>query len=207
MSGDFYGRLLALAAEVRLAISPTEIDALWRYYALLQRWNRRINLTSLPLEECPDATLKRLFVEPLLASRYFEDQPFDWIDLGSGGGSPAIPIKIVRPQTRLLMTESRGKKAAFLREVVRSLGLSGAKVSSDRFEAIAEGMPSSADVVSARGIKIGGAELDSVRGLLRPAGRLLLFGRIESYPGFDLLHAEESSRDARFSILRLMSTL
>ncbi len=62
------------------------------------------------------------------------------IDLGSGGGSPAIPLKIARPEFALAMVESKGRKSAFLRDVIRQLSLSRAEVVTDRFEnLVAEG--------------------------------------------------------------------
>ena len=64
-----------------------------------------------------------------------EPAPLAWFDLGSGGGSPAIPLKLVRPDARLTMVESKTRKAAFLREAVAQSGAAdAAEVADERFE-------------------------------------------------------------------------
>ena len=56
------------------------------------------------------------------------------VDLGSGGGSPAIPLKIARQALKLTMIESKERKSMFLREAIRTLGLADSSVENDRFE-------------------------------------------------------------------------
>lgn len=150
-----------------------------KYYALLRRWNARINLTALPLSEIPPAdTLDRLFVESLVAAGWIaKDQAGLWFDFGTGGGSPAIPLKVVCPWLPLTMVESRAKKAAFLREVVREIGLKEAVVDEHRLEEL----PRHASIGSAGLITIRGVRLDAVvfsvaAHLLRQGGHLMLFG-------------------------------
>jgi 16S rRNA (guanine527-N7)-methyltransferase len=146
------------------------------YFELLSRWNGTINLTALPLDELPERTIDRLFIEPLIAAHFVEDRPLSWFDLGSGGGSPAIPLKIVRPATHLTMVESRERKAAFLREVVRSLELPSAKVLAQRLESLPLDFETGqADLVSIRAVKMSQELIETVGGLVKPSGRLLLF--------------------------------
>src|SRR5207302_1163702 len=111
------------AARADLSIDGREIAALEAYFRLLARWNATINLTALPLAEPTNETFDRLFVEPLTAAPFVLDAGQVWFDLGSGGGSPALPLKIARPSLRLTMVESKSRKAAFLREATRQLGL------------------------------------------------------------------------------------
>ena len=59
------------------------------------------------------------------------------IDIGSGGGFPGVPIKIVEPELELTLLEANGKKAAFLEDLVRELPLSGVRVVNDRAETAA----------------------------------------------------------------------
>jgi 16S rRNA (guanine527-N7)-methyltransferase len=58
------------------------------------------------------------------------------IDIGSGGGFPGLPIKIVRPELELTLLEANGKKAGFLRDVVAELGLAGVQVINERAESV-----------------------------------------------------------------------
>src|SRR6266851_795023 len=110
-SSDVVKRLGARAANAGVTLTGHELSQLEAYYELLDRWNAKINLTAFPLDPPTDEALDRLLIEPLIAARYVEDSPIAWFDLGSGAGSPAIPLKILRPRARLTMVESRGKKA------------------------------------------------------------------------------------------------
>jgi 16S rRNA (guanine527-N7)-methyltransferase len=187
-------------------LDPGEFEHLEQYYQLLSRWNRRINLTSLPLPDFPAATLDRLLVEPLIAAGSVENIPVSWFDLGSGGGSPAIPLKVVRPAVRLTMVESSSRKAAFLREAVHVVELSGAVVLDGRVEALAQRVRAgSVDVVTARAIRIDQDLMAAVSHLLGIGGRLLLFGSETEPPppGFRISELKKLPGDgASLSILR-----
>jgi len=119
-SREFRDRLIRRARRAKIAVAPETADVLEEYFRLLDRWNAKINLTALPLRPPTDETFDRLFVEPLAAARFLPNEPDVWLDLGSGGGSPAIPLKAVRPKLKLTMVESKVRKAAFLREAVRT---------------------------------------------------------------------------------------
>jgi 16S rRNA (guanine527-N7)-methyltransferase len=126
--------LIARRAALQSAPLPADgATRLARYAALLAHWNRRINLTSLDIDPPTDAAIDRLIVEPLLAARWVRPTDRRAVDVGSGGGSPAIPIAIACPSLHVTMVESRGKKCAFLREAVRDLGLQNAEVLEGRF--------------------------------------------------------------------------
>jgi 16S rRNA (guanine527-N7)-methyltransferase len=160
-------------------MTPSEIDQIETYFNLLSRWNRAINLTALQLEPPNRSTLDRLLIEPLEAARAVETGSGHWIDLGSGGGSPAIPLKIVRPALELTMVEARERKAAFLREAARELALSGVEVITERLETLRDRRHDLAGkhlLVTVRAVRIDSAVLDLCRWLLAPGGRLFLFG-------------------------------
>jgi 16S rRNA (guanine527-N7)-methyltransferase len=147
------------------------------YFRLLTHWNAKINLTSLPLIEPSDEAFDRLLVEPLAAATHVPDVSKVWYDLGSGGGSPAIPLKIARPALRLTMIESKERKAAFLREAIRTVGLAETTVLNERFEEMAEtpGNSGVADLVTVRAVKADPALFTTAGLLLSAQGRLLLF--------------------------------
>jgi 16S rRNA (guanine527-N7)-methyltransferase len=171
----FRERVLERAGRARVGINPAELQKLEEYYQLLARWNGRINLTSLPMPGYPAETIDRLLVEPLAAARFVEDASLIWFDLGSGGGSPAIPLKIVRPRLRLVMVESRSRKAAFLREAVRSLDLAETTVVSGRVEELDSAANGLAELVTVRAVRLDGAFLAAATSLLSPSGRVILF--------------------------------
>ncbi|HEX3645196.1 MAG TPA: 16S rRNA (guanine(527)-N(7))-methyltransferase RsmG [Vicinamibacterales bacterium] len=154
------------------------LQPLEAYFELLAHWNARINLTALPLDPPTDEAFDRLLVEPLAAARQIPTHtPSVWFDLGSGGGSPAIPLKIARPALKLTMVESKERKGAFLREAVRALGLADAQVETARFEAVAEKVTfaNSADVVTVRAVRTDGQLFDSAARMLKNGGQLLMF--------------------------------
>jgi len=155
------------------------LEKLERYYRLLERWNDKINLTGLRLHEPADSTFDRLLVEPIAAARFIPEDPLTWFDLGSGGGSPAIPLKITRPLARLTMVEAKAKKAAFHREATHALELPDTTVANVRFEDLRDtDRPEPArhvDVVTVRAVRIDESLLDTVTSLLQPGGRFLLF--------------------------------
>lgn len=130
-------------------VSRETVERLQAYWALLQRWNARINLVG-------GGTIRegwqRHIVDSVQLAELFPARPLRHLDLGSGGGLPAIPVHLARRSAgfvdRLIMIEADGRKAAFLRSACRTLGLSAA-VLADRIEGVA---PVEADVVTARAL-------------------------------------------------------
>ena len=175
---EFRDRLARRTRRAKAPISLGMLEPLEAYFQLLTQWNSKINLTSLPLDPPTDETFDRLLVEPLAASKQIPTHaPSVWFDLGSGGGSPAIPLKIARPHLRLTMIESKERKGAFLREAVRALGLTDAVVETDRFENVAANpqYAGTADFVTVRAVRADAELLLTAGRLLRHDGRLLLF--------------------------------
>ncbi len=185
---EFRTALQRRARRAGLAIRPELIPRLEAYFDLLARWNVKINLTALPLAKPIDETFDRLLVEPLAAAADIEAAPLRWFDLGSGGGSPAIPIKLAKPVLKLTMVESKVRKAAFLRDVVRQLKLDDAVVENVRFDALVEQpeLRGEVDLVTVRAVRVDGRFLDVCRYLLKPGGLLQLFGwtQRQLLPGF-----------------------
>ena len=143
---------------------------------MLERWNRRINLTALPLADYPALTLDRLLVEPIVASRFMSNTKGSWFDLGSGGGSPAIPLRLLRPKAALTMVEARERKTAFLREVVRQLELDRVAVLSSRIEQISPETEGSVDLVTVRALAPDESTIQCIRKMLKKGGKFLAFG-------------------------------
>jgi len=126
-------RLNRLLAEA--GMEPLDDQLLQRFEELLSlilRWNARINLTAIRTEE---GILSLHFVESIACARALPAGIATLLDFGSGAGFPGIPIALCRPEVAVTLVESQGKKAAFLQEAVRVLGLS-AKVYPGRAEAL-----------------------------------------------------------------------
>jgi 16S rRNA (guanine527-N7)-methyltransferase len=171
----FRDSMLRRAADARVEVPHDAVKLLVRYWALFTRWSRTINLTALSLNPPSDAAIDRLFLEPLAAAAFFPREAESWADLGSGGGSPAIPLKICGVGASLVLTEARERKAVFLREVIRQLGLGHSEVATGRFEEFATARPGWADVVTSRAVAADELLAATAGRLLKPNGQLLLF--------------------------------
>ena len=175
---EFRDRLARRTRRAKAPITLAMLDPLEAYFRLLAHWNAKINLTSLTLEPPTDEAFDRLLVEPLAASKHIPTHASSvWVDLGSGGGSPAIPLKIARPALKLTMIESKERKGAFLREAVRILELHDAMVKTERFEvsAAAPEHAAATDLVTARAVRTDGEFFQAAGRLLKNDGQLFLF--------------------------------
>ena len=161
LSSELEAGLDALALP--RALAPRLLD----YLALLARWNRAYNLTAVrdPRDMVARHLLDSLAMAPFLDDLAARDGSL--ADLGTGAGLPGIPLAIAHPGLQVALVESNGKKARFLREAVRTLGLSNARVLESRAEAVDE--PGGFDVVTARA-------LDRLAGILAVGGHLLAPG-------------------------------
>jgi 16S rRNA (guanine527-N7)-methyltransferase len=184
---EFRDRLARRTRRAKARITLAMLEPLEAYFQLLAHWNARINLTALPLDAPTDETFDRLLVEPLVAAKQVPDNvPLVWFDLGSGGGSPAIPLKIARPALRLTMVESKERKGAFLREAIRALGLADAFVETERFETVAAKptVTTNVDFVTVRAVRTDDQLFESAAKMLKDGGTLLMF-RPSHSPGPD----------------------
>lgn len=192
MTSEFESRLTDRARRAGLSL-PSEFSVrAERFYNLLKKWNATTNLTALELDGCPDASLDRLFIEPLLAGALVSNDPaLLCVDIGSGGGSPAIPFALTHPLVRMLMVESVGKKAAFLREAVRVVGLQRTEVNHARFEDLASELTHTIDLVLIRGVKITKGLSKALQSGLKQDGRLFAFGASGDIAEFNWRQTDE----------------
>jgi 16S rRNA (guanine527-N7)-methyltransferase len=169
-------RRLLKASGVRL--QPEQVDELCSYLGLLAKWNKRLNLTSLSVDPPTDEAIDRLLVEPAVAVHAVETTAVSLVDLGSGGGSPAIPLKIAIPRLKLVMVEAKARKSAFLRDAIRQLGLRDASVENARFEQLLTrpDLHEASDIVSVRAVRPDRQLWHPVLAFLKPGGSVFWFG-------------------------------
>ena len=171
---DFRTRLARRASQSAIFIPGDLADRLAAYYELLTKWNRKINLTAL---DDPDAAIDRLLLEPLLAARHIDAGAPRLMDVGSGGGSPAIPMALAIPASSLVMVEVKARKSAFLREAIRHLELKDAVVETSRYEELLARpeLHESADVLSLRAVRVEARVMVTLQAFVRQGGQVLLF--------------------------------
>ena len=173
---EFKERLSRRAKKAGIAIPPPLTDRLWVYFQLLANWNAKINLTGLDLEDPTPEGIDRLLIEPLLAAPHGEGAK-SLIDIGSGGGSPALPLALAIPGIRLAMVEVKTRKSVFLREAARELGLEGAVVVTARHESLLSDptFHDSFDLLSVRAVRVEARVFTALQAFVRPGGRILHF--------------------------------
>jgi len=146
----------------------TLAGALLAYLALLVRWNGTYNLTAIrdPAEMLVKHLLDSLAMAPHVRGLA------TLADLGTGPGLPGIPLALATPGLAVALVESNGKKARFLRECVRQLGLAPrVRVLESRAEAVAE--PGAFEAITARALDRLAGILEVGGHLVAPGGRLL----------------------------------
>src|SRR5277367_1096359 len=127
--------ILSALGEFQLTATYKQVQQIQHYIATLLKWNDKINLTAI---RDPREILYRHFCESMYAVDSVPVENGRLADVGSGGGFPGIPMKILRPDLHVFLIESSVKKATFLAEVVRDLELTDVRVLVSRFEDLAE---------------------------------------------------------------------
>ena len=171
---DFRTRLTKRARKAGVFLPDDLIVQLSAYYELLDRWNRKINLTAL---DNADEAIDRLLLEPIVAARQLASPSASLMDIGSGGGSPAIPMKLCAPGIALTMVEAKARKSAFLREAVRALRLERTVVETARYEELLAKpeLHETFDVLSLRAVRVEIRTLFTLQAFVKRSGMLLLF--------------------------------
>ena len=164
--------LLSLGIEdLGLDLSGSNIDRLELFLQEMARWNRVHNLTA--IEDQKDSVVLHLVdsiaVLPMM-DQFLGNKPVAIADLGSGGGLPAIPIAILRPEWKLTLIEAVRKKTAFLQHARGKLNLKNTEILSERVEAVAKRRPGEFDAVISRAFTSLANFLELSLPLLKPNG-------------------------------------
>jgi 16S rRNA (guanine527-N7)-methyltransferase len=179
---EFQDRLSRRANRVGLSISDELASRLEVYYQLLSKWNAKINLTSLDVDKLTHDALDRVLIEPLVAVRHARPEARDVIDIGSGGGSPAIPFALAGAM-RLLMVEAKSRKAAFLNEAIRALEMSTWEVATARWEDLLREQQQRherPEILTVRAVRLDPKALTRLSALIGPGGEMFLFRSLSS---------------------------
>ena len=131
MDGDFRKILLRAVGELGIVLTEDRLALFESYRETLLLWNSRMNLVSLQ----SDLDLPvRHFVDSLTLLPHLPPGPASLLDIGSGAGFPALPVRILRPDLRITLLEASRKKCSFLKELTRRLGLQDVVVLNTRLE-------------------------------------------------------------------------
>ncbi len=164
--------LITGAEELGVHLTSGQVDAVFTHLAELRKWNRRINLTAIKGER--DIVIKHV-LDSLSYRKGFTPTPgLRLLDMGSGAGFPAIPLKIAYPGIAITLVESIKKKASFLRHIIRTLSLAEAEVVDTRVEEIPESSRSSYDVITARAFASMHEAIMAGKAFVKPGGLIVL---------------------------------
>jgi 16S rRNA (guanine527-N7)-methyltransferase len=121
--------------DFEINVNDLQVSQIQQYMQMLLAWNDKINLTAIqdPLE-----ILYRHFCESMYVATRMALERGRLADIGSGGGFPGLPLKILRPGLETFLVESNAKKGTFIAEVIRNIGLNSARVFVSRYEELSE---------------------------------------------------------------------
>jgi 16S rRNA (guanine527-N7)-methyltransferase len=121
--------------EFQITVNDQQVTQIQQYMKTLLAWNDKVNLTAI---RDPIEILYRHFCESMYAAPAVAIRNGRLADIGSGGGFPGLPMKILVPELEVFLVESNVKKATFLAEVIRDMRLEGTRVLVSRYEELSE---------------------------------------------------------------------
>lgn len=124
--------LIEGAQQLGVILTEQQQQQLLQYLGLLIKWNKAYNLTAV---RNPDEMVSRHLLDSLSVVQYVEPYGNDWLDVGSGGGMPGVPLAIIFPKRKFTLLDSNGKKTRFLTQVKLELKLDNLEVIHNRVEA------------------------------------------------------------------------
>jgi 16S rRNA (guanine527-N7)-methyltransferase len=160
-----------LAGRAGVVLSEGQQRQLSRYIDLLIEANRRMNLTRIADQGAAEV---QHVGDALTVLPYLPKEAHRLVDVGSGGGVPGIPLAAARPDVSVVLVEATGKKAAFLAETAKALGLANVRVLNERAEAAGRGeLREACDVAVARAVGALDFLVEWCLPLVKKGGRML----------------------------------
>lgn len=129
MDAELEHKLLQGSETLGLELSSTQTRLLLDYLALMEKWNRAYNLTSV---RDPMQMVSRHLLDSLAISRFCNGD--NVLDVGTGAGLPGVPLAVLFPERHIHLLDSNGKKTRFLFHVKTALGLDNITVHNERVE-------------------------------------------------------------------------
>lgn len=179
-----WNRLIVTGAEsLGVQVSEFQVAQFSAHIRELLLWNRKTNLTAITL---PSEVAIKHVVDSLAIARWVHPEA-SVLDIGSGGGFPGIPLKILMPSLAVTLIDSSRKKNSFQRHVIRTLGLVNIAALQTRIEALSanpdplRGGNPSFSVIVCRAFTDLARFVEMAMPLLAPAGMMIAMkGRISS---------------------------
>jgi len=149
--------------DLGIPLTGRQVDQMACHAAQLEKWNRHVNLTAIkgPADLARKHFLDAVAIQPLLHARNGR-----WMDMGTGGGFPGLPVKLLNPGIRMVLVDASRKKIHFLKHVIRMLKIEGIETVHARLDDLRDDPDFAArfDGILARGL----ADLERLAGLAAP---------------------------------------
>jgi len=183
------GLIRSCALDYGATLTTPQIDLINIYLRELWEWNKKINLTGLTSRE---RILRELLIDSLIPSPYLPEEG-NLLDVGSGAGFPAIPLKIYRPRLKMHLMEVNSKKISFLKQVIRITNLDDIETIRGRIEKDGTLLRSEGyDIITARALADLSRTLTWCAPHLKTGGLILTFkgSQVEKVlkEGSDVIH-------------------
>ena len=160
------------AAQLGVIVHHQQTEQFSRHARWLMEWNRKINLTA--ITDPREVAIKH-FVDAIAPLEHIPDSGH-LLDMGTGGGFPGIPLKIMRPGQPMTLIDSVRKKVNFVRYVIHQLELAGIEALHTRAEALADGPKGGQfDIIVCRALSDLRTALALARPLLAPGGKMIFY--------------------------------
>jgi len=160
------------AEKLGISLTVEQANSIFIYLAELKKWGRKINLTAIKDER--DIVIKHVLDSLSYLHGFVAAPGLRLLDMGSGAGFPALPIKIAYPGISIIMVDSAKKKASFLRHVIRTLKLTETEAIDTRTEELPARFLSAFDIVTARAFSDMKSATAGGMPLLKPGGFMVL---------------------------------
>jgi len=159
-------------AAFDIDLTDQQIGQFYIHAEELQRWTRKTNLTAI---KDADEIAAKHFIDSIVPSVYF-DPMHDVLDIGSGGGFPGLPLKVLYPHIQLTLIDAVRKKTSFLKHVVRSMRIEDTQVVHGRIEEIGLRYKMTLwDSIVSRAYSSVSVILENALPLLSPGGQILIW--------------------------------
>lgn len=187
---EFLEQLLKLTEANDIPFSEEQGRLCYGHITLMLDWNRRTNLTR--ITEFPEILIKHL-LDSLLPARWLPQQGLA-LDVGTGAGFPGVPLKILRPQLKMVLLEANHKKVSFLKVLLARLSLKNSWVLHGRWEDFREIHHSLAreryDLITMRAVRLQAEHLTRFASrVLAPGGIFAWWAGPGEKPDVDSFHS------------------
>ena len=133
---EYFDILNEASTNEGLKFDQNKYDQFMLYKVLIKEWNEKINLTAIKEDE---AIVKKHFIDSMKVFKFDQlKNAKNVIDIGTGGGFPGIPMKIIKPEVNIVLLDSLNKRIIFLNEVINRLDLKNIKAIHGRAEDFAK---------------------------------------------------------------------